>query len=132
MHNTDKNTAVVFPGQGSQFAGMADPWTQHPAGRRVLDEASETMGRDVVAGCHDEALLATTEFVQPALLACAVAAFRVSWRPRGSRSEARRDIRSASSPPSWPPTCSVWPMRWTWSSSGAVRCSARERNAPGP
>ena len=35
------------------------------------------MGRDVVAGCHDEDALATTEFVQPALLACDVAAFRV-------------------------------------------------------
>ena len=35
------------------------------------------MGRDVVAGCHDAAALATTSFVQPALLACGVAAFRV-------------------------------------------------------
>ena len=69
--------AVVFPGQGSQFAGMADPWAEHPAGRAVLDEAGEAMGRDVVAGAHDEAALATTEFVQPALLACGVAAFRV-------------------------------------------------------
>jgi [acyl-carrier-protein] S-malonyltransferase len=70
-------TAVVFPGQGSQFAGMADPWAAHPAGRAVLEEAGEAMGRDVVAGAHDEAALATTEFVQPALLACGVAAFRV-------------------------------------------------------
>ncbi len=69
--------AVVFPGQGSQFAGMAEPWTTHPAGMTVLDEASEIMGRDVVQGCSEEAALATTEFVQPALLACDVAAFRV-------------------------------------------------------
>ena len=69
--------AVVFPGQGSQFAGMADPWAAHPAGREVLEEAGDAMGRDVVAGAHDEAALATTEFVQPALLACGVAAFRV-------------------------------------------------------
>jgi [acyl-carrier-protein] S-malonyltransferase len=67
----------LFPGQGSQFEGMADPWTEHPAGRAILDEASDSMGRDVVAGCRDGALLATTEFVQPALLACDVAAFRV-------------------------------------------------------
>jgi [acyl-carrier-protein] S-malonyltransferase len=77
MQNSDKTSAVVFPGQGSQFAGMADPWTVHPAGRDVLDEASEAIARDIVAGCRDEASLATTEFVQPALLACAVAAFRV-------------------------------------------------------
>jgi [acyl-carrier-protein] S-malonyltransferase len=69
--------AFVFPGQGSQFAGMADPWAKHPAGRRVLQEASETLGRDIVAGCRDDGLLATTEFVQPAILACDIAAFRV-------------------------------------------------------
>ena len=69
--------AVLFPGQGSQEVGMADPWLGHPDGAAVLDEASDALGRDVVAGCHDEAALATTEFVQPALLACDVAAFRV-------------------------------------------------------
>jgi len=57
--------------------GMADVWASDPAGGAVLDEASEAMGRDVVLGCHDEAALATTEFVQPALLACDVAAFEV-------------------------------------------------------
>jgi [acyl-carrier-protein] S-malonyltransferase len=56
---------------------MADPWLGHPAGRATLDETSEAMGRDVVAGCHDDDALATTSFVQPALLACDVAAFRV-------------------------------------------------------
>ena len=69
--------AAVFPGQGSQSLGMADAWATHPAGRAVLDDASEAIGRDVVAGCRDEAALATTGFVQPALLACGVAAFRV-------------------------------------------------------
>ena len=71
------SAAVVFPGQGSQFVGMADPWMAHEAGRGVLSAASEAMGRDVVAECHDESALATTDFVQPALLACDVAAFRV-------------------------------------------------------
>jgi len=69
--------AVVFPGQGSQFEGMADPWTEHPVARAILDEASSSLSRDVVAGAHDAAALETTEFVQPALLACDVAAFRV-------------------------------------------------------
>lgn len=68
---------MVLPGQGSQFAGMAEAWASHPAGRAVTDEASEVLGRDVVAGCRDEALLDTTEFAQPALLACDIAAFRV-------------------------------------------------------
>ncbi len=69
--------AVLFPGQGSQYPGMADPWAGHPAGRSILEEASDAMRRDVVAGCHDADALATTEFVQPALLACDVAAFHV-------------------------------------------------------
>jgi [acyl-carrier-protein] S-malonyltransferase len=69
--------AVLFPGQGSQHEGMADPWAAHPVAAAVLDEASEGLGRDVVAGCRDQQALATTEFVQPALLACDVAAFRV-------------------------------------------------------
>lgn len=56
---------------------MADPWAGHPAGRAIMDEASGVLGLDVVADCHDESLLATTEFTQPALLACDVAAFRV-------------------------------------------------------
>jgi [acyl-carrier-protein] S-malonyltransferase len=77
METTGERIAVVFPGQGSQAIGMADPWTAHPAGLAALEEASEAMGEDVVAGCHDEARLATTDFVQPALLACEVAAFRV-------------------------------------------------------
>jgi [acyl-carrier-protein] S-malonyltransferase len=69
--------AVVFPGQGSQFEGMADPWTAHPASKAVLDAASNAIGRDVTTGSRDTQALATTEFVQPALLACEVAAFRV-------------------------------------------------------
>src|SRR5438552_3633913 len=47
--------AVLFPGQGSQFRAMADPWTSHEAGRRLLDEVSELWGRDVVELCRDEA-----------------------------------------------------------------------------
>src|SRR6266540_4045970 len=69
--------AILFPGQGSQFPGMADAWTQHPAGESVLQKASEAIGRDVVAGCRDDQALSTTEFVQPALLACDVAASKV-------------------------------------------------------
>ena len=71
------NAAVVFPGQGSQFAGMADPWISHAASKAVLDEASTAIGRDVVAACRDEAALATTDVVQPVLLALEIAAFRV-------------------------------------------------------
>jgi [acyl-carrier-protein] S-malonyltransferase len=69
--------AVLFPGQGSQYPGMADPWLEHPEGASVLETASEVLGLDVAAACRDEDRLETTEFVQPALLACDVAAFHV-------------------------------------------------------
>ncbi len=71
------DAAIVFPGQGSQFERMADPWVEHPVGRAVLERASEALGRDVVAGSRDSQALSTTAFVQPALLACDLAAFRV-------------------------------------------------------
>jgi [acyl-carrier-protein] S-malonyltransferase len=74
---SDARTAVLFPGQGSQFVGMADPWAGHPASNAVLEEASDAIGRDVVEGCRDDDALATTAFVQPALLAIGVATFRV-------------------------------------------------------
>jgi [acyl-carrier-protein] S-malonyltransferase len=54
---------------------MADAWATHEASRRVLDAASESLGRDVIAGCRDDELLSTTDFVQPAMLALDVGAF---------------------------------------------------------
>jgi [acyl-carrier-protein] S-malonyltransferase len=69
--------AALFPGQGSQVVGMGDAWTAHPAARSVLEEVSAGLGRDVVEGCRDDGALATTAFVQPALLACDVAVYRV-------------------------------------------------------
>jgi len=69
--------AVLFPGQGSQYSGMADPWADHPEGRAVLDEASAVLGYDVIEACRDEARLADTAVVQPALFSCDLAALRV-------------------------------------------------------
>jgi [acyl-carrier-protein] S-malonyltransferase len=69
--------AVVFPGQGSQFAGMADPWAEHPAGRAVLDRASDVLGWDVVERSRSSEALELTEVVQPAVFACDLAAYAV-------------------------------------------------------
>jgi [acyl-carrier-protein] S-malonyltransferase len=69
--------AVLFPGQGSQYAGMADPWAQHPAGRDALERASGILGWDVVERSRDPEALERTEVVQPAVFACDLAAFAV-------------------------------------------------------
>src|SRR6059058_1993238 len=69
--------AVLFPGQGSQYKGMADPWVAHPAGKEILARASDVLGWDVAERSHDPDALARTEVVQLALFACDLAAFAV-------------------------------------------------------
>jgi polyketide synthase 12 len=84
-------TVFVFPGQGSQWLGMG--MGLH-AGYPVFAEAFNTVVgeldrhllrplREVMWG-HDEDLLATTEFAQPALFAVEVALYRLlaSWGVR--------------------------------------------------
>ena len=75
--NEHRRVAVLFPGQGSQFPGMADPWLDHPAGKEVLEQASTVLGWDVAARTQDPEALGMTEVVQPALFAVDLAAFAV-------------------------------------------------------
>lgn len=70
-------SAVLFPGQGSQYAGMADPWLDHLEARTVLERSSEVLGYDVAEAARSDERLADTAVVQPALFACDLAAFRV-------------------------------------------------------
>jgi len=69
--------AVLFPGQGSQYPGMADPWLEHPAGRMAIEEASAVLGWDVAEKSRDPGALERTDVVQPAVFACDLAAFAV-------------------------------------------------------
>ena len=69
--------AVVFPGRDRSSPAWPTRGSRTRPRRRCSTRPPTRCGRDLVAGCHDEAALATTEFVQPALLACDVAAFRV-------------------------------------------------------
>jgi [acyl-carrier-protein] S-malonyltransferase len=68
----DHNTAFVFPGQGSQYAGMGrDVAEKYPAARRVFDEIDAALGFSISKLCFegpDEALK-LTENTQPAILA---------------------------------------------------------------
>ena len=82
---TDSTLAFVFPGQGSQSAGMlADLAAREPLVREAFSEASDGAGVDLWALSQDagDARLDRTEFTQPALLAAGVAVWR-AWVAAG-------------------------------------------------
>jgi [acyl-carrier-protein] S-malonyltransferase len=73
-------TAFLFPGQGSQFAGMGKSLAQtFPSARAVFEEADQTLGFELSRLCFEgpEEALRLTENTQPAILTVSVAAFAV-------------------------------------------------------
>ncbi len=82
-------TALLFPGQGSQYVGMGKTLAEaYPAARLVLESADQALGfaisRIFIEGT--EADLKLTENTQPALLTVSIAAFTV-LRELGIRSD---------------------------------------------
>jgi len=78
-------TAVVFPGQGSQRVGMAkDFHDAFPLARDAFAEASDGCGVDLAAiAFRDEQKLNLTEFTQPCILTAEIAMQRVVAAERG-------------------------------------------------
>jgi len=73
-------TAFLFPGQGSQFAGMGQALAaESAAARAVFDEADEALGLALSKLCFEgpEEALKLTENTQPALLTVSIAALAV-------------------------------------------------------
>lgn len=73
-------TAFLFPGQGSQFAGMGRTLAESfPEARQVFVEADAALGFPISRLCFEgpEEDLKLTENTQPALLTAAIAAYRV-------------------------------------------------------
>jgi len=73
-------TAFVFPGQGSQYVGMArDLVENYPEARRVFDQADAVLDFSLSALCFTgpESALTDTINAQPALLTHSIAALRV-------------------------------------------------------
>ena len=72
--------AFLFPGQGSQSAGMGKELAAtYAVAREVFDEADEALGYKLSELCFDgpDDQLRLTEITQPAILTVSIAAFRV-------------------------------------------------------
>src|SRR5712691_10193766 len=72
--------AFVFPGQGSQYAGMGREVSEKfPVARQAFDEANAALDFPISRLCFEgpEEDLKLTENTQPAILATSVALFRV-------------------------------------------------------
>jgi [acyl-carrier-protein] S-malonyltransferase len=79
-HELTPKTAFVFPGQGSQFAGMGKTLADaFPVARRVFDQADEALGFPLSQLCFEgpDDQLKLTHNTQPALLTVSIAAFEV-------------------------------------------------------
>src|SRR5206468_11020195 len=73
-------TAFLFPGQGSQFAGMAKGFAaQFSSARAVFDKADHALGFSLSKLCFEgpEEALKLTENTQPALLTVSIAALEI-------------------------------------------------------
>ncbi|MBI4466422.1 MAG: ACP S-malonyltransferase [Acidobacteria bacterium] len=72
--------AFVFPGQGSQYAGMGKELAERfPLARAAFEEADQALGFALSRLCFEgpEEELKLTANTQPAVLTCSVAAYRV-------------------------------------------------------
>ncbi len=72
--------AFIFPGQGSQYAGMGkELFDEFVIARRAFEEADQSLGFPLSQLCFGgpEEVLKQTENTQPAILAVSFAAFRI-------------------------------------------------------
>lgn len=75
--NTTQNpVAIVFPGQGAQYVGMADKYLESAKARDIFKTARSILGYDLLKLCQEgpESVLKLTYYCQPAVMATSLAA----------------------------------------------------------
>lgn len=71
-------TALLFPGQGAQYAGMGmDFYQDYVEAKAVFEEASDLMGYSMQELVTSGEQLELTEFTQPAILTTSIAIYKV-------------------------------------------------------
>lgn len=80
-------TALLFPGQGAQYVGMAGALVQQSAAARALfDQAREVLGYDLLRLCQEGPAerLHATDVSQPAIYVASLAAYE-QWRQEAGK-----------------------------------------------
>lgn len=83
---TDNRTLFIFPGQGSQYAGIgADLHDQWPCVKKIYEQASDTLGYDIAKLSFDGSDdIHLTKYTQPVLLTHSIACLTVYQQQSGS------------------------------------------------
>lgn len=79
------STALLFPGQGSQYVGMGTKWIQkYPYAKDFFNRADSALGFSLSKLCFEgpDTELIKTEFTQPAILTTSVAMFEILKREK--------------------------------------------------
>ena len=72
------NTALVFPGQGSQYIGMGkDLYDNFSIAREIFEKASDKLSIDMKKLCFESEDVHLTVNAQPAILTVSTAAYEV-------------------------------------------------------
>ena len=79
--NHDDSIVVLFPGQGSQFVGMAAEIANTDIGKNMYYRASQILGYDLVelSAKGPKTKLDSTIYCQPAVVVASLAAYQI-WR----------------------------------------------------
>ncbi len=84
----EKHILFVFPGQGSQYAGMGgDLYHEYATAKRIYQQASEVLGYDIAELSFEDPKeqLHQTRYTQPALLTHSIACLEVFRELTGDR-----------------------------------------------